>query len=110
MTKQDSRKPDIQPVTFSPYLVRRHHARLRDWLQANGIDPATVSTTHPIRVEEGKGGPVIGYRVGVLADGDEQQTETEQTGEELTEDRTAPCTVPPPDLGTTAQPEHEAGE
>lgn len=109
MTKQDS-KPSIQPVTFSPYLIRRHRQQLSDWVQANGLDPDHITVHHPIRVEEGKGGPVIHYRAYILADDGAKQSDPDQPDRALTESRTAPCTVPPPDLRVAAQPDAEAGE
>lgn len=110
MTKQDTGKPSVPAATFSPYLIRRHRRQLCDWVQANGIDPDHIPDHHPIRVEEGKGGPVIHYRAYILTDDGAKQLDPDRPDEALTEDRTTPCTVPPPDLSAAAQPDAEANE
>ncbi|MFC5802793.1 hypothetical protein [Streptomyces formicae] len=92
-------------ATFSPYLIRRHRAQLCTWAEANGLDPDAIPDTHPIRVEEGESGTVIRYRAFVLTDSGHTQPDPSDTTEVLTEECTAPCTVPPPDLGATARPD-----
>jgi hypothetical protein len=112
MTKRSTAKPEqafIQPVTFSPYTIRRHHEQLAEWVAANGLDPYEVSGHHPIRVEQGDDGPVIRHHAFVRStDG---KIQTGDTNEVLATERTAPCTVPPPDLGaSTTHDNTEAGE
>lgn len=105
MTKQPTVKPGrpaIQPVTFSPHLIRRHHKQLTDWLAANGIDPATIPTTHPIRVEQADDGPVVRFHAVARDDSSTVQGGSVGPDEVGTTECTAPCTVPPPDLDTPA--------
>lgn len=101
-------KPKVNAVIFSPHLIRRHRARLCEWAKANGLDPDTIPDTHPIRVEDGEDGTVIRYRAFVLTDDRHKQVDPTDPNEVLTEERTAPCTVPPPNLGATAQPDPHA--
>jgi hypothetical protein len=114
MTKRPTAKPEqsaIQPVTFSPYFIRRHHAQLSEWAQANGLDPADIPHTHPIRVEEGDDGPVIRFHVVVRDGSGEVQSDSVEAGDLVTTERTVPCAVPPPDLDTPAvRHGTEAGE
>ncbi|MGA4864117.1 hypothetical protein ACPB9J_15870 [Streptomyces lavendulocolor] len=89
-------------VTFSPYIIRRHREELSSWVQANGLNADVIPLDHPIQVEEGEGGPVIRYRAYLLDDDGRAQSDRFESGELLTEERTTPCTVPPPDLGASA--------
>lgn len=95
-------KPEIRPVTFSPYLIRRHRSRLAEWVKANGLNPNDIPLTHPIRVEDGDDGPVIRYVAYARTEEDVQQADSIHSDEVPTVERTAPCTVPPPDLGAPA--------
>lgn len=100
-------KPSGQAVTFSPYLIRRHREQLAEWVQANELDPADIPDHLPLRVEEGKGGPVIRYHAYVRDDDGHTQVDPIHSDDVVTTERTAPCTVPPPDLGGATRPEAE---
>lgn len=95
-------------VVFSPYVIRRHREQLAKWVTANGIEPNDVPDHHPLRVEEGTDGPVIRYRAYVRSEQGRVQSDPIHSGEALTEERTAPCTVPPPDLGASQAGEADA--
>ncbi|WP_432136818.1 hypothetical protein [Streptomyces sp. bgisy154] len=91
--------PPWYPITITPEEVTTHREDLAAWVQANGIDPHTVPLGHPIRVEKGVAGPVIVYRAYVRNERGWLQIDPENDDEALTVECTAPCTVPPPDLG-----------
>jgi hypothetical protein len=82
------------PVTFSPYLMRRHHEQLADWLHANGVDPDIVATDHPVSVVDG----TIHYHATEL-DSSDQATDDSDA---VTVERTARCVEPAPDLSLPA--------
>lgn len=109
-SKPDTRTDRAQTaVTFSPYIIRRYREELSAWAQANGLNSDVIPDDHPIRVEEGEGGSVIHYRAYVLDEDGGAQPDRIELGELLTEERTAPCTVPPPSLGRSMpDPEAEA--
>lgn len=88
----------MAPVTFSPYLIRRYRSQLNGWLEANGLDPLDVPDSHPLRGEEGEKGAVIRYRAYVRDADGRLQSDPNDPNEVWTEERTAPCIVPPPDL------------
>jgi hypothetical protein len=102
-------------VTFSPYLIRRHREELNGWLEANGLNAGVIPDHHPIRVEQEQDGTVIRYQAYVLDGDGEPQLDRASSDDALTEERTAPCTVPPPSLspGPSApqvEPVHEGAE
>jgi hypothetical protein len=94
-------------VTISPYLIRRHREELNSWVRANGLNPEIIPDHLPIRVEEGSDGCVIRYWIYVLDEEGQSQPDPTELGALTTEERTAPCTVPPPDLGSVVQPESD---
>lgn len=81
------------PVTYSPYLMRRHHEQVADWLQANGVDPDVVAIDHPISVVDG----VIHYHVTDLDDAGQQAEDVEAVAPAAVA-RTARCVEPAPNL------------
>ena len=49
-------------ATITPEDVTEHLDHLRRWIEANGIDPYTVSATHPVTIEQVGERTVICYR------------------------------------------------
>ncbi|KAB1146817.1 hypothetical protein F7R91_14665 [Streptomyces luteolifulvus] len=91
--RTEDREDRQAPVTFSPYLMRRHTEQLAGWLHANGVDPDDVAIDHPISVVDG----VIHYHAADL-DRSGESTDDSEVDEAITVERTARCVEPAPDL------------
>ncbi|MDJ0460618.1 hypothetical protein [Streptomyces sp. H27-C3] len=70
---------------------------LYEWAGANGLTPDDVSADHPITIEDTPDGRLIRCRVFVRGDNGLKQGDPTRYGEALTEDRTVPLAVEPPD-------------
>ncbi|MEI5100328.1 hypothetical protein RB200_19595 [Streptomyces sp. PmtG] len=69
-----------------------------DWLRANDVEPDHVSADHDVTIEERPdGGRVIRYRAFLLDDSGHNLADVARGGEPLTERRTVPLVVEPPD-------------
>lgn len=83
----------ISNETLWPLHVRQGRAEeISAWVAANGIDPADVSTSHDLIVEDSPDGQLIRYRAFLRAlDG--CKYEDERAGGPAVEERTTPLTV-----------------
>ncbi|MGW7359458.1 hypothetical protein ACWGI0_23200 [Streptomyces sp. NPDC054802] len=85
-------------ITLPPGVLSAHREQLAAWIKANGIDPAEVPLTHPLRGEAGEGQARATHHRGFIRTPDGRTQFAEGGTVVRTEQRTAPCTVPLPTL------------
>lgn len=78
------------------HLDQGRRDELCDWARANAIDPDEVSADDSMTIEDSPGGRIIRYRVFVTSSGSKVRDPI-RSGEALTEERTMPLTVEPPE-------------
>lgn len=68
-----------------------------EWARANGLDPNEISADDDVTIEDTPDGRVIRCRVYVLSSSGSKQVAPMRSGEPLTEERTTPLVVEPPE-------------
>lgn len=80
------------------HQAQHRTTEIADWLRANHAEPNDISIDHDLTIEEQPDGSrVIHFRAFVRGDGGHVLTDATRKGEPVTEERTVPLVVEPPE-------------